>query len=366
SEIYRNDLGIFVDINAGLTDVLYSSASWGDYDNDGDLDIFLSGEVDYPNNISKIYRNNSIIPNTIPNSPLNLEFTQDQNEFNFSFDTATDSETPSAGLTYNIDINIEDDTIKTASSDLSTGYKRLSSMGNIQQNTSWTLDIEVPVETIPQQLFNLNWKVQAVDNCFAGSPFASKNDTIINRNLITVPKETMIASDALTWEYVMPSDSIASYTLQLSDDSLFTDYFETSFPTAKDNKAVYFGVDLESLGILDSLENNGRYFWRVKPEHVNPVISTGFKLYPDRFIYNLTFSVPSPVDIDVVGEFVTLSWNTTKDAEKGEVYNVYSTNDPYAIFPDDWSFEVTLSTTQWITMASGLKKFYCVTATSGK
>ena len=413
TKIYNNNSGIFTEFSAGLMGIEYGSVEWGDWDNDGDLDILIIGvnnvtEVyeynsgsyssiatnlpkitqqgvakwgDYDNDndldilitgntaagsIVKIYRNNSLTANSIPNSPSNLEFSQDQYELNFSFDPATDPETPSEGLTYNIDINIEDGTVKTASSDYTTGYKRLASMGNIQQNTSWTLEIEAPEETIPQQLFDLNWKVQAVDNCFTGSEFASKNDTVMNRDLITVPKETMIASDALMWEYVMPSDSISSYTLQLSNDSLFTDCFETYFPTAKDNKTVYFGIDLQSLGILDSLENNGRYFWRVKPEHINPVISTGFKLVSDTFIYNPTYSAPSPVDINVVGEFVTLSWNTTKDAEKGEIYNVYSTNNPYAIFPDEWSFEVTLSTNQWITMTSELKKFYCVTATSGE
>ncbi len=41
--IYRNDEGSFVDINAGLPGVRSGSCLWGDYDNDGDLDIFLSG-----------------------------------------------------------------------------------------------------------------------------------------------------------------------------------------------------------------------------------------------------------------------------------------------------------------------------------
>jgi hypothetical protein len=365
SKIYRNDSGIFTDINAGLTGVTECSASWGDYDNDGDLDILLSGDTG-AGFISKIYRNNSIIQNTIPNSPLNLEFTQDQNGLYFNFDPATDAETPALGLTYNIDLDIEDDIIKTASSDYTTGYRRLASMGNIQQNTSWTLDIEAPVETIPQQLFNLNWKVQAIDNCFAGSVFASKNDTIINRNLITVPKETMIATDALTWEYVMPSDSIASYTLQMSYDSLFTDCFETSFSGKKDNKTAYFGIDLLSLGVIDSLEDNEKYYWRVKPEHVNPNVATGFRSFPDSFIYNLTYLAPSPVNIAVDGEYVTLSWNIEKDAEKGEVYNVYSSDDPHSIFPDGWNLEIEgLPTTEWITRTTDLKKFYCVTATSG-
>ena len=45
SRVYRNDAGIFTDIAAGLTGVDNASVAWGDYDNDGDLDILLTGSV---------------------------------------------------------------------------------------------------------------------------------------------------------------------------------------------------------------------------------------------------------------------------------------------------------------------------------
>ncbi|MFH1260123.1 MAG: FG-GAP-like repeat-containing protein [Elusimicrobiota bacterium] len=56
SKIYRNDGGSFIDINAGLTAVKACSLSWGDYDNDGDLDLALAGTTD-TGSVSKIYRN---------------------------------------------------------------------------------------------------------------------------------------------------------------------------------------------------------------------------------------------------------------------------------------------------------------------
>jgi hypothetical protein len=59
SKVYRNDGGgVFADIGAGLTGVRISSVAWGDYDNDGDLDILLTG-YDGSNAVSKVYRNDT-------------------------------------------------------------------------------------------------------------------------------------------------------------------------------------------------------------------------------------------------------------------------------------------------------------------
>lgn len=53
-KIFRNDSGVFTDINAGLASISMGSAEWGDYDNDGDLDILITGSSK-----TYIYRNDS-------------------------------------------------------------------------------------------------------------------------------------------------------------------------------------------------------------------------------------------------------------------------------------------------------------------
>jgi hypothetical protein len=58
TKLYRNDGGgAFTDVGAGLTGVCNSSVAWGDYDNDGDLDILLTGDWNVYIPVSKVYRN---------------------------------------------------------------------------------------------------------------------------------------------------------------------------------------------------------------------------------------------------------------------------------------------------------------------
>ncbi len=60
SRVYRQDSGSFSDISAGLPGVRYSSVAWGDYDNDGDLDILLTGRgIGSFNLISRVYSQDS-------------------------------------------------------------------------------------------------------------------------------------------------------------------------------------------------------------------------------------------------------------------------------------------------------------------
>ena len=58
SGIFRNHNGVLTDISAGLTGVRSGRIQWGDYDNDGDLDLLLAGEGD-PEDVSQVYRNDN-------------------------------------------------------------------------------------------------------------------------------------------------------------------------------------------------------------------------------------------------------------------------------------------------------------------
>jgi hypothetical protein len=169
SQVWRNTGNGFSNINAGLPVVDGGSAAWGDYDNDGRLDILLTGAIDASNSISQVWRNNLVMTNTSPTAPSGLTATVSGGQVHFSWNAASDSQTPSAGLTYNLRIGTTpggSDILAPSSSP--QGWHQLPEMGNVQHGL--------------MALFNYTpntpyyWSVQAVDSAFAASGFAPEQN----------------------------------------------------------------------------------------------------------------------------------------------------------------------------------------------
>ncbi len=168
SRIYRNDAGSFVEVDYNLTDVSDGSATWGDYDNDGDLDLLVTG-WDGAGGATILYRNEFATPNTLPTTPTAPSATINGGDVLFSWSPATDAETPAPGLTYNLRIGTTPggDEI-SASMAAPGGLRRIPAAGNAGGNLSWPIDLSVI--PLPQTVY---WGVQAVDANLAGSPFAT-------------------------------------------------------------------------------------------------------------------------------------------------------------------------------------------------
>ena len=60
TDVFRNDGGTFTAVDAGLPALAFSALAWGDYDNDGDDDLLLSGGALDPallRGVTRLYRN---------------------------------------------------------------------------------------------------------------------------------------------------------------------------------------------------------------------------------------------------------------------------------------------------------------------
>ncbi len=173
TKIYDNNgEGTFSESTVSLPNILYwGDASWGDYDNDGDIDLIQTGYTSAGETKTVVYRNDNSLQNSAPTSPLNLGSTVVDADVTLSWEPATDNETGSDGLTYNGYIRDENGNIVWSSSSLESGLRLLPAIGNTTQNLSWTI-----AGLADAHYF---WSVQAVDNCFEGSEFAEEGEFTI-------------------------------------------------------------------------------------------------------------------------------------------------------------------------------------------
>ncbi len=66
SKVYRNQNGVFLEMGANLPYLYGGSVAWGDYDNDDDLDLLLSGTDYYGEGATLLYRNDNGSFHSIP------------------------------------------------------------------------------------------------------------------------------------------------------------------------------------------------------------------------------------------------------------------------------------------------------------
>lgn len=231
TQIYRNDNGRFTDIGVALATVNEGTLAWGDYDNDGDLDVLLSrtsriykndgksfteisaslplspigttnfgrgGSIswgDYDNDrdldllftdfcgilaCSKIYRNDTPKPNHVPVPPSGLVHIVSAYSATLRWGQASDQETVSPGLTYNLRVGVTPGggEIVSPMSEASTGYRRVHKSGNMGHAKQWK------IANLPAGKYY--WSVQAIDPAYAGSVFAPEKSFIITSESVVI------------------------------------------------------------------------------------------------------------------------------------------------------------------------------------
>ena len=189
AQVWRNTGTGFSNINAGLPGIAQGTAAWGDYDNDGRLDILLSGIYNTNgNSFTEIYRNSTPFTNTPPTAPSGLTVTPSGASLTFSWNAATDAQSPAGGLTYNLRIGSTPggtDIMGPMSS--SSGFRQVVQAGNAGAKLSRTMT-GLP---FGQPLY---WTVQAIDSSFAGSAFAPEQG-FSQKVTITAPSGNVVPGD---------------------------------------------------------------------------------------------------------------------------------------------------------------------------
>lgn len=167
SQVYHNDGGgVFTNIGVSMIGAMWSSAAWGDYDNDGKLDIIVTGST-LTQRTGALYRNTGLVANTPPTAPRPLAVQVTGTRFVLSWQPASDGQTPAAGLSYNLRLGTTPGGVDAVSPMAAgTGYRRLSALGNAQVGVTATLELLTGT--------TYYWSLQAVDTAFAGSAFADE------------------------------------------------------------------------------------------------------------------------------------------------------------------------------------------------
>ena len=200
AELRRNNgNGTFTAMNTSLTGVSQSAVAWGDYDNDGDLDLVITGrsETDV---IAEIRRNDSFPANSIPSAPTSLSATSTPSSVTLRWNAATDTQTPSAVLTYNLRIGSAPGAsdVMGSQSDIANGYRLLPAMGNVQFGTNASPDLS----SFPGGTYY--WSVQAVDSAFAGGPFAEEQAfQLIGKPMVNTSAPTNLGTDRATLQAIV-------------------------------------------------------------------------------------------------------------------------------------------------------------------
>lgn len=184
NKLWRNTTNGFVEVPlAGLANSFMGKTAWGDFDNDGRLDLFTVGTKDVDN--SQLWHNNTPVTNTPPSAPTGLLMTATTNAVMLSWNSATDDQTPTTGLTYNVRAGTTPGGIDLFAGHVTAtnGFRRVPAMGNAMLRHTLPLTGLTNGQTV-------YWSVQAVDTAFAGGPFPTET------SVVTIPQLTITPSTA--------------------------------------------------------------------------------------------------------------------------------------------------------------------------
>jgi len=166
--VFTNENPYFNNINFNFQTGQYASCNWVDYDLDGDLDVFLSGINGNGILFSKLYQNETTTPQDLPSIPENLTFEITENGVWLEWEAAFDNQTPQEALSYNIYLSDTpgETSLCSPMADLSTGIRRIIRFGNTGLSNRKFI-------TGLQEGETYYWGVQTIDKNYSASDFSN-------------------------------------------------------------------------------------------------------------------------------------------------------------------------------------------------
>ena len=207
ARVYRNDHGIFSDLDAGLSALTSGSGAWGDYDADGRMDLVVIGTGAtgwWSGRTARIFKNYALPATTAhdpPSLPVNLQPSITNNSAVLRWDAATDPHTPAPGLTYNVRVGTTPGggQVVPPQSDPNSGQRWLPQMGNAEHRL-FSVFTNLPVGLY-------YWSVQTVNHSFVGSAWAAEQTFAITSGppvVATLPASNVLCCSALVNGLVTP------------------------------------------------------------------------------------------------------------------------------------------------------------------
>jgi hypothetical protein len=197
SEIWLNSGSTFTNANAGLTGVYSSTAkssAIADFDNDGSLDILLTGSKSGGGRITELWRNSPFIANTPPPAPSNLNAISSNGLTQFSWAAPMDT-ISGTNLSFNLRVGTTPGggDIMNPNADSATGFRRVPALGNAQIRT--TAQLNLPPGTY-------YWSVQAVDGAYIGGAFAEEGVVIVTSPVLSIARSG--TNVIVSWQPAIP------------------------------------------------------------------------------------------------------------------------------------------------------------------
>ncbi len=302
--------GYTQDPEDGIKDLgMGSTVVWSDLDNDNDLDLIITG-VYHPTLLTQtiVYLNNITTKNTKPNPPTILNATYQNGQLTLNWNNGSDTETTALGLYYNLRVGNSSSKNRIVSGVYGGGDDN-GYFGNMMQRKSITLSVALSYN---ETIF---WSVQTIDTALAnGSWSVEQNYTIpIDTTSPTVTLNSP-ANGFNTSNTTITFNATVYDDLNLTNVSIYGNWSGTltlnETNSSGINNSVYlFTINLSSYG-------DGVYSWLIaasdNANHTTNSSTRSFRIDTTKPAINL--SSPANASSWTSSGTVTFTYNVTDAA----------------------------------------------------